>query len=144
MQGVVRQPCCCRRHGPLHHYCWWNKHVANPIKKWGYVGNGRKAMQLLKRDILTRILLRRTKVQCADVLALPPRCDPSAGAVVSFVLHAQKRCPCKWWCILIQLCDSVHAWQEASWQSLWHTQQLHGDWALCWDQGGSAVAASGG
>jgi DNA repair protein RAD16 len=63
-----------RRHGPLHHYCWWNKHVANPIKKWGYEGKGRKAMQLLKRDILTRVLLRRTKVQCADVLALPPRC----------------------------------------------------------------------
>ncbi len=66
---------CARqnRHGPLSHYCWWNKHVANPIKKWGYVGKGRKAMMLLKHEILTKILLRRTKVQCADVLALPPR-----------------------------------------------------------------------
>ena len=61
------------RHGSLSHYCWWNKHVANPIKKFGYVGKGRKAMLLLKQDILTKILLRRTKVQCADVLALPPR-----------------------------------------------------------------------
>ncbi|CAL5226040.1 g8852 [Coccomyxa viridis] len=60
-------------HGSLSHYCWWNKHVANPIKKFGYVGKGRKAMLLLKQDILTKILLRRTKVQCADVLALPPR-----------------------------------------------------------------------
>ncbi|BDA51349.1 probable ATP-dependent helicase rhp16 [Coccomyxa sp. Obi] len=60
-------------HSPLHHYCWWNKHVANPIKKWGYVGKGRKAMLLLKHQILPKILLRRTKVQCADVLALPPR-----------------------------------------------------------------------
>ena len=47
--------------------------MANPIKKFGYVGKGRKAMLLLKRKILTKILLRRTKVQCADVLALPPR-----------------------------------------------------------------------
>ena len=63
----------CYRHGSLSHYCWWNKHVANPIKKFGYVGKGRKAMLLLKQEILTKILLRRTKVQCADVLALPPR-----------------------------------------------------------------------
>jgi len=47
--------------------------VANPIKKFGYVGKGRKSMVLLKQEILTKILLRRTKVQCADVLALPPR-----------------------------------------------------------------------
>ena len=47
--------------------------MANPIKKFGYVGKGRKAMLLLKQDILTKILLRRTKVQCADVLSLPPR-----------------------------------------------------------------------
>ncbi len=50
--------------------------MANPIKKFGYVGKGRKAMLLLKQDILTKILLRRTKVQCADVLSLPPRSDP--------------------------------------------------------------------
>ena len=57
----------------MSHHCWWNKYVANPIKKFGYVGKGRGAMLLLKREILTRTLLRRTKVQCADVLALPPR-----------------------------------------------------------------------
>ena len=51
--------------------------MANPIKKFGYVGKGRKAMLLLKQDILTKILLRRTKVQCADVLALPPRSGPA-------------------------------------------------------------------
>ena len=50
--------------------------MANPIKKWGYEGKGRKAMMLLKHEILTKILLRRTKVQCADVLALPPRSSP--------------------------------------------------------------------
>lgn len=71
MLCLTHGPSC--RHGSLSHYCWWNKHVANPIKKFGYVGKGRKAMLLLKQDILTKILLRRTKVQCADVLSLPPR-----------------------------------------------------------------------
>ena len=47
--------------------------MANPIKKHGYVGKGRAAMRILKNEILDKILLRRTKVQCADVLALPPR-----------------------------------------------------------------------
>ena len=61
------------RHSPLHHYCYWNKWVANPIKKYGYVGQGRAAMRLLKKEILDKILLRRTKLECADVLALPPR-----------------------------------------------------------------------
>ncbi|DBA87235.1 hypothetical protein WJX77_012520 [Trebouxia sp. C0004] len=60
-------------HGALQHYCWWNRYVANPIKKWGYVAQGRAAMRLLKNEILDKVLLRRTKVQCADVLALPPR-----------------------------------------------------------------------
>lgn len=47
--------------------------MANPIKKWGYEGKGRAAMRLLKNEILEKVLLRRTKVQQADVLALPPR-----------------------------------------------------------------------
>ncbi len=47
--------------------------MANPIKTYGYVGKGRSAMRLLKREILEGMLLRRTKVQCADVLMLPPR-----------------------------------------------------------------------
>lgn len=72
---------CLHRHGSLSHYCWWNKHVANPIKKFGYVGKGRKAMLLLKREILTKILLRRTKVQCADVLALPPRSASDCSSI---------------------------------------------------------------
>ena len=47
--------------------------MANPIKKYGYEGKGRTAMALLKHEIMDKILLRRTKLQCADVLALPPR-----------------------------------------------------------------------
>lgn len=71
------RPLVCCRHSPLHHYCYWNKWVANPIKNCGYVGKGRLAMRLLKSEILEKILLRRTKVQCADVLALPPRYLPA-------------------------------------------------------------------
>ena len=63
-----------RRHGPMSHFCWWNKFVANPIKKFGFSGPGRTAMRVLKEEILPLVLLRRTKVQCADVLCLPPRC----------------------------------------------------------------------
>lgn len=47
--------------------------VANPIKTYGYQGRGRTALMLLKNRILPAVLLRRTKVQCADDLALPPR-----------------------------------------------------------------------
>eukprot|EP00850_Spirogloea_muscicola_P001122 SM000004S14992 [mRNA] locus=s4:637588:643739:- [translate_table: standard] len=60
-------------HGPLHHFCWWNKYVANPIKKWGYVADGRRAMMLLKHRVLDQTLLRRTKVERAADLTLPPR-----------------------------------------------------------------------
>ncbi len=79
-----------RRHSPLHHFCWWNKFVANPIKKFGYVGKGRTAMALLKHEIMDKILLRRTKLQCADVLALPPRCAPGPGAHAARGLHSRR------------------------------------------------------
>lgn len=39
----------------------------------GFTGRGQKAMELLRNVVLDRILMRRTKVQQADVLALPPR-----------------------------------------------------------------------
>ncbi|KAK9828076.1 hypothetical protein WJX81_000538 [Elliptochloris bilobata] len=68
-----RRQCDHCGHSPLHHFCWWNKFIANPIKKFGYVGKGKTAMSLLKNEIMDKILLRRTKLQCADVLALPPR-----------------------------------------------------------------------
>ncbi|GJP76840.1 hypothetical protein CLOP_g7292 [Closterium sp. NIES-67] len=60
-------------HSPLVHFCWWNKFVANPIKKHGYGGDGRRAMLLLKHRVLDRILLRRTKTERAADLTLPPR-----------------------------------------------------------------------
>ena len=51
--------------------------LGRPLQ-FGYVGKGARAMRVLKQHILARVLLRRTKVDCADVLALPPRCALAA------------------------------------------------------------------
>lgn len=59
-------------HGPMSHFCWWNKHISNPIQRHGFKGKGAKAMVILKH-VLSKICLRRTKVQEANTLALPPR-----------------------------------------------------------------------
>jgi DNA repair protein RAD16 len=53
--------------------CHWRQFIASPIKKWGYVHEGRKAMILLKYKVLDSTLLRRTKTERAADLALPPR-----------------------------------------------------------------------
>lgn len=68
-----RSACDHCKHGPMSHYCWWNRYVANPVKAYGFTGKGANAMLTLKNEVLDRTLLRRTKVQQADVLALPPR-----------------------------------------------------------------------
>ncbi|CAL5406290.1 unnamed protein product [Camellia sinensis] len=60
-------------HKSVRHFCWWNKYIATPIQLHGNIGNGRKAMVLLKHKILRSILLRRTKKGRAADLALPPR-----------------------------------------------------------------------
>eukprot|EP00252_Welwitschia_mirabilis_P009544 TRINITY_DN2218_c0_g1_i3.p1 TRINITY_DN2218_c0_g1~~TRINITY_DN2218_c0_g1_i3.p1 ORF type:complete len:916 (-),score=200.01 TRINITY_DN2218_c0_g1_i3:671-3418(-) len=60
-------------HSPLSHFCWWNKYVANPIKRHGYKDEGRKALILLKHKVLDQIVLRRTKLERAADLALPSR-----------------------------------------------------------------------
>ena len=44
----------------------------NPIKRYGYIGDGRKAMLRLKQDILDVVMLRRTKVERAEDIKLPP------------------------------------------------------------------------
>ena len=88
------EKCNYCRHGPMAHHSWWNKLVANPIKKFGYVGKGNRAMRVLKQHILARVLLRRTKVDCADVLALPPRCvlGNSARQTPNLMLSKAQRC----------------------------------------------------
>jgi DNA repair protein RAD16 len=72
----------------MQHFCHFNKHVLNPIKRSGYVGEGRKAMLKLKnevpscrlplslspsRQVLDKILLRRTKTTRSEDIQLPPR-----------------------------------------------------------------------
>ncbi|SAM03073.1 hypothetical protein [Absidia glauca] len=59
-------------HTPMEHVCWWNNEVLKPIQFSGYVGEGRQAMDKL-RLLLDQIMLRRTKLECADDLGLPPR-----------------------------------------------------------------------
>ncbi|KAI8085212.1 SNF2 family N-terminal domain-containing protein [Halteromyces radiatus] len=60
------------KHTPMDHVCWWNNEILKPIQAHGYVGEGRQALDKL-RLLLDRMMLRRTKVQCADDLGLPPR-----------------------------------------------------------------------
>ena len=57
---------------PMRHYSFFNKMVMNPIKRYGYIGDGRKAMLRLKQDILDVVMLRRTKVERAEDIKLPP------------------------------------------------------------------------
>ncbi|PHZ07300.1 uncharacterized protein RHIMIDRAFT_277214 [Rhizopus microsporus ATCC 52813] len=59
-------------HRPMNHMCWWNNEVLKPIQSNGYIGDGRIAMEKLGL-LLDRVMLRRTKVECADDLGLPPR-----------------------------------------------------------------------
>eukprot|EP00250_Pteridium_aquilinum_P002311 c12509_g1_i2 orf=41-2893(+) len=70
--GTEWRKCNHCEHSPLAHFCWWNKFIANPIKKSGFKNEGRRAMALLKHKLLNSILLRRTKLERAADLALPP------------------------------------------------------------------------
>ncbi|KAH6589316.1 hypothetical protein BASA61_005646 [Batrachochytrium salamandrivorans] len=54
------------------HYCWWNAEILKPIQNHGAVGPGLEGFRKL-RVLLDRIMLRRTKVERADELGLPPR-----------------------------------------------------------------------
>jgi len=56
----------------MSHYCWWNKYIMNPIKRDGYQGTGKKAMRVLKTQVLNGLLLRRTKAGCQDI-SLPSK-----------------------------------------------------------------------
>ena len=51
---------------------YFNKHVINPIQRNGYVGEGKRAMGVLKNRVLDKIQLRRTKESVAKDINLPP------------------------------------------------------------------------
>ncbi|RUP44527.1 SNF2 family N-terminal domain-containing protein [Jimgerdemannia flammicorona] len=59
-------------HKPMDHVCWWNNEILKPIQRYGTNGPGKKAFEKL-RKLLDRMMLRRTKVERADDLGLPPR-----------------------------------------------------------------------
>lgn len=60
-------------HSAIQHYSYFNKKVVIPIQAYGYVGEGKLAMQRLQNDVLQHILLRRTKEGRADDISLPPK-----------------------------------------------------------------------
>ncbi|KAK2462283.1 hypothetical protein APHAL10511_005589 [Amanita phalloides] len=59
-------------HTPMHHTCFWNNEILTPIQKNGMHGPGETAFKKLK-VLLSQMMLRRTKLQKADDLGLPPR-----------------------------------------------------------------------
>jgi DNA repair protein RAD16 len=52
--------------GAPRHYSHFNRAVMNPINRYGYVGEGKKAMLTLRNDILLPAQLRRTKAERAE------------------------------------------------------------------------------
>ena len=56
----------------MQHTWFWNNEILKPIQRYGHQGAGDIAFKKLK-TLLDRMMLRRTKVERADDLALPPR-----------------------------------------------------------------------
>ncbi|KAF8308831.1 hypothetical protein DL93DRAFT_2063577 [Clavulina sp. PMI_390] len=59
-------------HSPMVHTCFWNNEILTPIQKHAFSGPGKTAFKKLK-ILLDRMMLRRTKIERADDLGLPPR-----------------------------------------------------------------------
>ncbi|ORY35020.1 SNF2 family N-terminal domain-domain-containing protein [Naematelia encephala] len=61
-------------HKPMDHTCFWNTEILTPIARYGIEegGPGHTAFKKLK-ILLDRMMLRRTKLERADDLGLPPR-----------------------------------------------------------------------
>jgi len=58
-------------HTKMQHRSHFTTEVSNPIKKFGFLGAGKVAMEKLRTEVLDRILLRRTKVERAADVQLP-------------------------------------------------------------------------
>ena len=56
----------------MQHFCWWNRTVLKPIQKYGPNGDGLVAFQRLG-VLLDQMMLRRTKLERAADLGLPPK-----------------------------------------------------------------------
>lgn len=70
--GKNLSACIYCGHGPIQHFSYFNKHVMNPITRYGYVGDGRLAMITLSKEVLSKVMLRRTKAERVEELAIPP------------------------------------------------------------------------
>ncbi|CAD6886059.1 unnamed protein product [Tilletia laevis] len=72
--GMVQNKFCgACGHTPMHHTCFWNNEVLKPIQRHGAEdGEGKDAFVRL-RTLLQHMMLRRTKLERADDMGLPPR-----------------------------------------------------------------------
>lgn len=59
-------------HRPMDHTCWFNHELLKPIQRFGAQGEGLTAFKKI-HNLLKRLMLRRTKVERADDMGLPPR-----------------------------------------------------------------------
>lgn len=59
-------------HRPMSHTCWFNHELLKPIQRFGAEGEGLTAFKKI-HNLLRRLMLRRTKVERADDMGLPPR-----------------------------------------------------------------------
>eukprot|EP00127_Corallochytrium_limacisporum_P005233 Clim_evm50s201 gene=Clim_evmTU50s201 len=59
-------------HRGMNHFCWWNREILKPIQNFGGQGEGRVAFNKLGK-MLRAFMLRRTKLERASDLGLPPR-----------------------------------------------------------------------
>ncbi|GAA6031112.1 hypothetical protein JCM8097_004009 [Rhodosporidiobolus ruineniae] len=70
---AAKGPCTACGHSGMQHVCWFNAAVLNPIQYGGATsGEGQRAFGRLTL-LLQHLMLRRTKVERADDLGLPPR-----------------------------------------------------------------------
>ncbi|KAG9034356.1 DNA repair protein rad16 [Tulasnella sp. JGI-2019a] len=67
-----KRHCDVCQHSPMQHTCFWNNEILTPIQKHAMTGPGQTAFKKLK-ILLDRMMLRRTKLERADDLGLPPR-----------------------------------------------------------------------
>ncbi|GAA5920023.1 hypothetical protein JCM1841_000383 [Sporobolomyces salmonicolor] len=69
----TKGPCTECGHSAMQHVCYWNHEVLKPIQFGGATsGEGERAFRKMSL-LLQRLMLRRTKVERADDLGLPPR-----------------------------------------------------------------------
>ncbi|CAD2217209.1 DNA repair protein RAD16 [Angomonas deanei] len=70
--GTNLRQCVFCGHGPVQHYAYFNRYILNPINRYGYIGDGRRGMMMLANEVFSKSMLRRTKVERAADLHLPP------------------------------------------------------------------------